>query len=296
MISKAALLAFVVLLLPGDARSAEGKLPAGFEQMEIEAKWYVGSRAAFEKLIAAFPNGSKHDEYRAKVRWDGLPRKFVDDYYDTKSGALAGSMHVLRHRMRYKAKLDASRRTDPAALAGAPWSLEWTKLQYKSTPCRIGAIWFRREVGGCSLWDEKNEDLCPAIAAPAGAADAPDAVRPVLTSAHEAIVLLRAEHPNLTEPLESRTHVVDYRYRAELSRAGEEEAELELSLDQLETSTGAIDYQAELEILSKPDSPTVDRLQRLVRALESNRDFELRPAITNKSGAVGAEVEVRQCN
>ena len=80
--------------------------PDDWETMEVEAKWTttVGS---FERIIGEMSecgNRTNMFGYDLSVRWGGIPRKFVDYYYDTDRGVLTTNSHALRHRTRYTSK------------------------------------------------------------------------------------------------------------------------------------------------------------------------------------------------
>jgi len=79
-------------------------LPVDWDQMEIEAKW-EGSKKKFDKMVKALAHNSERYGYTLQVRWNGIARKFVDIYYDTKKGDLAKENHILRYRMQLNSHL-----------------------------------------------------------------------------------------------------------------------------------------------------------------------------------------------
>ena len=78
--------------------------------MEVEAKW-AATKNAFERMIAEFGNGESSFGFTFRVQWSGIPRKFVDFYYETSNGALSVDLHSLRHRTKYTSNPLAKDRT-----------------------------------------------------------------------------------------------------------------------------------------------------------------------------------------
>lgn len=90
----------------GTTSSTATGYPEGWESMEVEAKWTT-TVGTFERIIGEMSecgNRTTMFGYDLGVRWGGIPRKFVDYYYDTDRGVLTGSSHALRHRTRYTSK------------------------------------------------------------------------------------------------------------------------------------------------------------------------------------------------
>jgi len=138
--------------------------PEKWTDLEIEAKWHADI-ATYHKLIADLKDGAEAYGYTLEVRWGGVPRKFVDIYYDTPDGDLAKVSHVLRYRTQYESKpqADSYKLADLAMVRS--WRAEWSRLQYKGTPIRVDEVWFRKETGDCRAWVKKSKieestDLC----------------------------------------------------------------------------------------------------------------------------------------
>ncbi len=273
------LLVFLMTIAP-TALIADLNLPENWEEMEIEAKW-TSTRISFDKIIEDLSDDSSHFGYEMNVRWGGIPRKFIDHYYDTEQGELMESSHALRHRTR----LTSAPRTDSrnlSTLLNCTWKKDWERIQYKSTPIRQGAIWFRKEVGDCKIYDEDSEDLCAGISS-AYALE-------IITSPdieHEALSMMIADHPSIDRStLKPYLTVTDFRYRVEFRIDGE--AILELSMDHLISEnlvTGMIvrDYEVELELIA--DAPTAENLEELFRLSNLIEDkYELIPSSRSKGG------------
>ena len=79
-------------------------IPSDWQSMEVESKWTTTSET-FERIVCELSgqcgNNATMFGYDLSVRWGGIPRKFVDYYYDTDGGDLAIASHALRHRTRY---------------------------------------------------------------------------------------------------------------------------------------------------------------------------------------------------
>ena len=282
----------LAVLLVGTAQPSTSQLPADWATMEIESKWDITAEQ-YAAMIAAFRNGGSRWGYTFAVRWGGIPRRFVDTYYDTLDNQLASGLHTLRHRARYQSDIrppqgDVADGIEESALDAAPWRLEWESMQYKSTPCRIGATWFREETGACRLRDEGRADLC----APDRELDPADLLSGSVPG-HDAMAALRRDHPQLRlSSLRPAIHVSDYRYRVVFSRDGREL--FELSLDRLYTTdlvTGRralAAYEAELEIVAP--APTEQDVRALLSISDNvQREFGLRPS-TRSKGLVEAPV------
>jgi hypothetical protein len=164
-----------------------------------------------------------------------------------------------------------------ALLDRATWVTEWERVQYKSTPCRQGAVWFRTETGECKLHDTGGEELCLT----------PRAVLSGLPYEHEAMAALRRDHPAFPFALEPFLTVTDYRYRVEFARG--KPSLYELSLDMLrEGDVPTPSYELELEIIARPlDASLVHGLFDLVAAFERRFQGKLRPSVHSK-GHVGS--------
>jgi hypothetical protein len=238
--------------------------------MEIEAKWSL-SRAQYATVRGLLAGGTDLCGYRVKLRQGGKPQKFVDVYYDTADGALTKAGHCLRHRVRYSTKADVSDNT-LATLQAAPWDVDWVRVQYKSTPVRMGAVWFRYEAD--------NQDLESAAAA----------LRVVRGEqpGHPAIVRLKTDHPEIGPALLCPFWaVVDYRVRAALTKGGE--TEFDASLDRLtamDLRTGVIETEAEAEVEIASERPfekaDVDALLALAQQIQDRHS--LQPAAKSKGG------------
>jgi hypothetical protein len=258
--------------------------PKGWEEMEIEAKWEL-TAGQYDQVVAYFPDNAERYGLRANVRTSGVPRRFVDHYYDDdiKGGSLAKARHVFRHRTRSSPE-GMSAKSSLSDLIGATWKKDWQKVQYKSDPCRIDATWFRKESGECNLTDAGGEDLCEG--APYTAADLLAGKHPE----HSAVRAMAADHPKVAlGSLEPFLTVVDYRYRVEL-RDASKVAIYELSMDRIveDNSPDKVSYELEIEHLDKPARPTVLKLLEIAADLQ--RRFALKPSVTSKGGTedVGA--------
>ena len=264
-------------------------VPQGYDEMEIEAKWTLASAADFQKLVNYF---NDHDKdkllgYRLEVRWGRQPRLFHDRYFDTKDGLLETNHHTLRHRQRLK----------QASESNKPWSgklskvmdqnykAEWDRVQYKSTPTRIGPVWFRNEVGECLVWSKvqtnlDNEDgsaiFCPGIEPSLSAADK---IIGDIEDIHPAITQLLTDHPNARgKAFKHTVDINDWRYRVvfQKEKNGKYETMYEMSIDGLLVEnvadrTSREQYEVEMEIIQ--DTPrysdnSIDSLMDLCRALE----------------------------
>ena len=279
-------------LLIGSAPAAD-PLPRGWEKMEIESKWDITARL-YEQLISKFSKNGTYRGYRLEVRWRGVPRRFVDTYYDSFEGDLGRALHTLRHRARYQSNIGAS--DQPASrpqssepvLDAATWSAEWEVVQYKSTPCRIAATWFREETGECRLRDEAGQELCIA-----GKQVDPADILQGAFPAHPAMRSLGRDHPNLSlSRLRPILHVSDYRYRVSLYLNERELFELSVdrlySTDLVTGSRAVPAYEAELEIIDPNKSAEdVRRLLKLSAHLQT--ELGLKPS-THSKGRVEAQV------
>lgn len=252
--------------------------PENWRDLEIEAKWGA-DRATFLALHEKFSTIEEFGGYKLNVRWRGRPRVFIDTYYDVSQDGrfvLREHMHNLRHRRRYDHKDRRNWDWKPAdeglfdffdSTRDTTWDEEWHRLQYKTQPSRIKAIWFRNEVGACKLYDNEGKGLCDGFE---GDENSTEAYKKALTGEkpHPAMTVLAQDHAGLAiNPDEHAViHVIDFRFRVEFIRVEEPENEgddlkeivvYELSLDHLKNTnliTGVIqeDFEAELELV-KPD-------------------------------------------
>lgn len=274
--------------------------PAGWEDMEVEAKW-VSSRDINERILAEMSSSDDGDGdivgellgdsgYRPVVRWGGTPRLYVDYYYDTADGAISkASSHALRHRTR-----SSTSSYSPLDEDGSEWEKDWEKIQYKSTPHPVGAVWFRTEVGECYTWikeeddsDDEDSGLCPNLPT---SADAEEIITDPDIS-HDALSYMLMEHPDVDRAdLRPVLAVTDFRHRVVLKLDGEDKFEISLdrfvSHDLLEApgTTGLQEeYEVELEIIAdSPDEEDLAELFRAVAILEER--YGLEPSTTSKGG------------
>ena len=263
------------------------KSPINWKDMEVEAKW-TASRHAYELIISEFQDQGSDFGYTFKVRWSGLPKKYVDRYFETKNNALSSGLHALRHRIRYTSKPRAQN-SSLSCLINASWKKDWEKIQYKSTPTRIGAVWFRKEIGGCKIWDKRDNDLCPNL-------PTAEPINIITDSqfSHEALTFLLKDHPEINrQNLTPFMSVTDFRYRVILM--DKDNKMFELSLDHLISEnfrTGVINraYEAELEIIRpKPSDENLTELFRISKLIQER--YELTPSTTSKGGNKVPELE-----
>jgi hypothetical protein len=164
--------------------------------------------------------------------------------------------------------------------------VEWRKVQYKSTPYREGAVWFRDERGNCFVSHrkksretcyKKNAKIAKVIAA-----------KKNKYREHAAIAFLESEHPRFYEyELIKKLRITDYRYRIVFSDDNDNEI-FELSLDtytkeDLVDGTRSKHFEVELEILAENSTKqTLDDLFEMASIIE--RSFAISPSETTKSG------------
>ena len=256
------------------------ELPKGWKQMEVEAKWET-TRSEFERAIIDLSDGTTAFGYSLDVRWGGVPRKFIDHYYDTPSGVIRDATHSLRHRTRLRSNPNARSRK-LSELINSNWQKDWERIQYKSTPVRRGSVWFRHEVGECKIWDSMNQDLCADLATTV----ASDVLQDVST-AHPATSLLLTDHPNLDRTqLSPVVTITDFRYRIEFKR--DEVAVLEASMDHLISEnlrTGEVNFNYEIELEVITDTPSDMDMIELFRVADLlQRQYNLTPSIRSKGG------------
>ena len=164
------------------------------------------------------------------------------------------------------------------------WDKDWERIQYKNTPIRSGAIWFRREVGDCLIWDtDKDTVLCPGLTRK----DDADEIIPNATMVHPALTLMQQDHPDVDRStLRTTLAVTDFRYRVEFSI--DEVPVLEVSLDtliseNLQTRAIATEYEVELEIIA--DEPADENLKELFRVTQlMESQYQLTPSGRSKGG------------
>ncbi len=261
--------------------------PKGWEDMELESKWEANMEQ-FNALEDALEDGEEIFGLKMKVRWDGLSRRFQDVYYDTPNGDLTAAGHVLRHRHQWD--WDAPGSEPPSdnslqeLLTAKSWEEQWQRLQYKSTPKRIDALWFRSEKGDCRAWDINDEGLCDT-----GRKFNIDDVWAGQWNQHDAIQALLDDHPNLDlSTMKMSRFVNDFRYRIEFL-GDEDELLYEMSMDRLQS----IDYRTgqttesveiELEIL-KPDYGADEVFELQILSDRFQNAFGLTPSAHSKGGS-----------
>ena len=164
------------------------------------------------------------------------------------------------------------------------WDKDWERIQYKNTPTRSGAVWFRREVGDCLIWDtDKDEVLCPGLTRK----DDADEIIPNATMVHPALTLMEQDHPNVDRStMRTTLAITDFRYRVEFSI--DDVPIMEVSLDtliseDLQTREIATEYEVELEIIA--DAPADENLQELFRVTQlMESQYQLTPSGRSKGG------------
>ncbi len=265
------------------------QMPAEWADMEIESKW-EGTKEQYDALAAALTNGAKKFGYDMEVRWDGIPRRFVDIYFDTEDQQLVNSGHALRYRTQYST--DAKRGDDLVGLYAAKnYSANWTRLQYKSTPERVGEVWFRQEKGDCRVWLPENDnadDKCKI--------KEKDIFKDNNFSAlnlskeakkHDAITRLLSDHPKINlKGLKAFSAVEDFRYRVVFKE--KDVVVFEMSMDRLRTTKLANhevsdSYEIEFEILKEGyGTRELHMLFELSKKLR--KEFNLSPSENSKGG------------
>jgi len=252
-------------------------IPTNWNFMEIEAKWQSDA-ATYNAIVSAFPDNGTWEGYSLNVRWSGIPRRYVDVYYDNGGTELTNGLHSLRHRTRSRCNVGCS--NNLSSLQNGTWTKQWEKVQYKSNPSRYDAVWFREEQGDCELDTEcscSNENTIMA-----GACQ------------HEATDRLKEDHPlydfTTNAPIST---VTQYRYRIELQLNNV--PVYEISLDRVDNGNGSITYENELEIVVPQGTRTVaqlDELFRLASLLEGNANYNLTPSTISKGGTPVAQQSV----
>jgi hypothetical protein len=229
--------------------------PANWRTNEIEAKW-TANEETLHKIVGLFPDDEVDQEingtsYFVDIRWKGLPRRFTDFYYDTNDGALADELHVLRHRQRHEWNKAGTPPAFDDAIADlidyTEWERSWEKVQYKSTPSRLGAVWFRQEYGGTKL------DRAQVAATLAGEQLSEVSLR------DDPVRAVQLEHGNIEwRQVSARLKNVAFRYRVRLEDPVDGRELFELSLDKVHSCTKGVSgdftdcrefYEVEVESL-----------------------------------------------
>lgn len=266
------------------------EFPSGWATMEIEAKWDT-TEPTFNSIITAFPDGGSKYGYDLNVRWGGVPRRYTDVYYDNPASDLFNALHMIRHRQRHETGGVIAITDTFADLDSAGWpTLNWEKVQYKSTPTRLAAVWFRTEQGDAQLTPTQVTDTL-----------AGNAPTPPYTATDNPVDLLLGDHPGFDfSALIEVLGVVQYRYRVEFLDPVSGDALYELSLDKIVTtpsgSPSIESYSVELEALKSGShvESSIDQLLALMLILEE--EFGLTRATQSKGGvevADTAEPEMR---
>lgn len=230
-------------------------IPSNWEEMEIESKW-VTDRSNYNNLVNAFVHGQSKYGYKINVRWGGIPKKYVDIYYDNANRTVKEDRHAFRKRIRYTSN-------------NAIWEEDWRKVQYKGTPFINDSVWFRVEKG--------DEKLNPGEAM---------AVIYGGNLSHDAAQLALSYRNDFDfDTMEPVLEVIDYRYRVEFLDSYNREI-FELSLDRatlknLLNNKTTILTEVELEIVKvNYTRKDLERLFELSYTIQ--RDFELLPSTKSK--------------
>ena len=268
--------------------------PPNWRDMEIESKWKVAREEDFVQFMEAFPHGAVvklgEASYKARVRWGGAPRLFIDSYRDWEGKPLSNNAHSLRARTRFHSDPSVRTATDVDALNKAHWFEDWQRVQYKSTPVRYGAVWFRLERGNCKTRDDNDGGLCYNTGAK-------HIMRGNIESGplakHPARAKLEEDHPNLPDKYPQEVLLVrDYRYRVVLCSVDEDKDIFEISCDRVFSTTPGQapvpSFEAELEALPSEDGDRLTEAQikalfLATEALEGRFPF-LQPSDTAKGG------------
>ncbi len=248
------------------------EFPPGWEVMEIEAKWDA-SESVFNTIIDAFPDGSQKYGYDLNVRWSARPKRYTDLYYDNSKQDLFGALHAIRHRKRASTSSSISITDSFSTLGNTKFGIpNWQKVQYKSTPVRLAAVWFRTEKGAQKLTSTQVTNTL------AGSAPHPANDNPV--------ALLSSDHPGFDlNTLDVVLKVVQFRYRVEFKDPVTGIPAFELSMDKIVTTVpgqpSKSTYGVELEVLQNVES-NVEKLLSLALTMEA--EFGLTRAVTRKGG------------
>lgn len=243
-------------------------LPGEFHKMEIESKWSA-TEDQYRGMLGEFKQGNQFMGHEINIRWDGMPKVFIDVYYDTPDGALAKKGQILRFRKRVTLPLAKNlpkgylpknyqfkgKGKDIQKLVGSTarglWIPEWGRVQFKEAPELRGAVWFRNEVGDTIIWDNPKYD-------PKINDNSSEVAENIIKgrTKHEAIDQLLLHHDRaVLAQLQPVSQVTDIRYRVEFLE-GKRPA-YEVSIDRLETAhlsgpkkgTYEVGFEGELEIL-----------------------------------------------
>ncbi len=260
-----------------------GDLPAGWESMEIEAKWNA-TETQFNEFVTAFPHGGTKYGFDLNVRWSGVPRMYEDRYFDNPTEDLFNALHMIRHRQRSSTSSSVAITDSFGSLGSTNWnSLNWQKVQYKSTPIRLAAVWFRTEQGDGKL---SEAEVTATLAG--------NAPHPPYTSVDDPVALLLSDHSGFDfSTLQEVLHVIQYRYRVEFLDPITAQPRYELSLDKSVTTVSGESslnsFSVELEVLR--DTPlteeNVNHLFMLMQNIEE--EFGIVPTTTSKGGVVVAD-------
>jgi len=252
---------------------------SGWQDMEIEAKWST-DKMTFDNIVKAFPSGGEKYGYNLEVRWDGNPKKYVDNYYD-KDNTLFDNLHMLRDRTRYSVPQNDILPPDSSLseLQSAPWTPDWQKVQYKSDPSRLSSVWFRAENGALKL---SSVQVTQTLSG-----------NPPHTSQDNPIALLQSDHPNFVFPLTENDIVLDvtqFRYRV-LLHDNTGEPVYELSLDRITSSDSPTEsFGVELEALHDNQPHNANNITELFSIAEQlQNEFNLIPSTTSKGGIIVQE-------
>lgn len=242
-------------------------LPADWEAMEIESKWET-DRETYRKIVDDFPEDGFKYGYKLNVRWKGIPKKFVDTYYDNANRTISAAKHAFRHRVRYASKPRAEN-DELETLENAAWEEDWQKVQYKGTASIIDAVWFRVERGN----DKVNSEEAQAIISGEN-------------RTHDAVLLALDYTPDLDfSTMEPIMLVTDYRYRVEFLDENEDPV-FELSLDRaalenLKTGGSTLLTEVELEIIK--DEYTREDLEKLFElSYLLEKEYNITPSTKSK--------------
>lgn len=240
--------------------------------VEIESKWMM-DESTYQSIVSSFRDGSTKYGYDVNVRWGGIPKKYVDVYYDNNSRDLKKASHSIRHRQRYKASSSLPSNPNLSQLNAASWRLDWDRVQYKSTPEIISPVWFRDEV----TTNVSNSSQAHAI------------VYGNNTSS-SAYRRLKEDHPGYSfSSMKPRAYVYDYRYRVELKKNGIDLFEISLDrvkvrylVDGTSNTWKTVSFvECELENLKSNPSPSdITTMYYLSQKFEN--EFNLTPSVSAK--------------
>lgn len=240
--------------------------------VEIESKWMM-DESTYQNIISSFIDGSTKYGYEVNVRWGGIPKKYVDVYYDNNSRILKNASHSIRHRQRYKASSYLPSNPTNAQLDAASWRLDWNRVQYKSTPSIISPVWFRDEV----TTNVSNSAQAQAIVYGNN-------------STSTSYIRLVKDHPQFSfTTMKPRAYVYDYRYRIELKKNGVDL--YEISLDRVKvrylvdstSNTWKTVYFTECELENLKINPTPSDITTMYYLSQQfENEFNLIPSASAK--------------